>query len=180
MSDVYIDDIGLGVSQDIVDQAVRDYVAVGSGLSGERVLHGNSDGPAPVDAYATVLLTTSRREGRAQVRYAEVGNTIHATTIASFALMYQIQWYRDGAHEMAVRFRQWTESPGGVMCASQHGLYYSSCSEVVQIDSIISAEWEERAAVDLTMGHYRSLTQDAGIIESVLFSVNGGAQEVVR
>jgi len=173
---VTIPNVDVGVSQDVVDAAARGYVAAGSGLAGELVVPGDSDGPAPAELYATVLLVSSQREGRAQVRYE--GD--RATTIASYAVVYQVQWYRAGAYEAAARFRQWTESPGGVMQARQRGLHYSSCSDVTQIDSIISAEWEERAAVDLTVGHYRTLMQEVGQIESVLFSVNGGVQELVR
>lgn len=179
MTSVYVPDTDRGVDQDVVDRAVRSYVAVGSGLSGELVVPGNVDAPARSSAYGTVLLVSSRREGRAWTNYVDDGSTFLARTVASYALLYQVQFYRRGAHELAARFRSWTESAGGLIYARQRGLYYGSCGDVVQLDAVISAEWEERAAVELRVGHYRTLGQDAGIIESIPFAINGGAQEVV-
>lgn len=180
MTSVYVPDTDVGVSQDTVDRAVRKYVSAGSGLSDTLVIPGNSEGPAPSVAYASVLLVSSLREGRAWTRYDDIGSTIIARTIASYRLLYQVQFYRRGAHELAARFRAWTESPGGIIYAQQRGLFYSSCGEVLQLDSVISAEWEERAVVELIIAHYRTLEQDAGIIEAIPIQVNDGPQEVVR
>lgn len=174
-----IPDTDTGVSQDTVDRVVRGYVAAGSGLPAERVIPANAAGPAPVEAYSAVLLISSEREGRGWVTYA-TGATITARTVASIAARYQVQFYRDGAHELATRFRQWTESPGGIMYAQQHGIVYAACTEAVEVDSVISDEWEERASIELTIGHYRTLVQDVGIINSVPFKVNEAPEEIVQ
>jgi len=156
-----------GVDQRTADRAVRSFVAAGSGLPGERVIPGNDDGPSPGGLYASALLTASRREGRSWVLPGPPGATHVERVVSNILAVYQIQWYREGAHEFAMRFRAWTESPAAEIHARQHGFSYLRCGEVVQVDDVISAEWEERAAVDLYICHYRILTQDVGIIETV-------------
>lgn len=172
-----ITDIYPGVNQATVDRAVRGYVAAGSGLPSERVIPANGPGPAPSEPYASVLMTNSRREGRSWYEN-EPGNTIIISTIASFAVVYQVQWFRAGAHETARRFQLWVESPGGLEEAGRRGLSYSQMSEITEIDDLISDEWEERAGLYLTIGHYRTMTQDAGIIAVMPFRVNG--EEEIR
>jgi len=174
-----IPDIDPGISQRDVDRAVRAYVAAGSGLPSQRVIPGNSPGPSPAEPYASALLVSSKREGHAW-RRNEPGPTIIVSTVSSFAVVYLVQWYRAGAHETAARFRLWAESPGGLEAARFHGLSYSQTTDVMQVDDLISEEWEERAGLYLTMGHYRTMTQDAGIINAVPLRVNDGPQELIE
>lgn len=165
-------------------------------------------GPAPLGLYATVLLVNTRRDGRAWRRYdrqvvppgpvklrdaaipadgavpqrvvyaASSEPPLRVETATSFTARYQVQWLRTGAHERAMRFQLWAESPAAQATAQRLGIVYNTASEVSSINDLIAEEWEERAGLYLTISYYRRMTQDAGIIDAVPYGVAINAGEI--
>ena len=153
-------------TQDL-ERDVREYVAKGSGMEPGKVIPGQTSGPAPSNAYATVLLISELPDGFVWTRNEGVDRDgspgIDATVYESLTLSYSVQWFRTGARDLARTFRLWAQSPAGILNAERRGLTFYRTSEVRQIDDIVSEEWEERAGLDLYLGIVATNVQDVGL-----------------
>ena len=138
-----------------VELALRTYVARGSGLERPLVRVGNRSAPAPTEPYATVTLISSELDGTPYSRYGTDG--AEDATLAAVLADYSVQWLGEGSHERAHRFRFWCSTPLGIRHAHELGFTFNRCSPVRQIDAVISAAWEERSGLDLSIAYrYRS------------------------
>ena len=154
---------------DTLEEAVRGYVALGSGLDFDtHVLPGNDNGPAPNELYASVLLVRSRQDGMGAFQT----DGTDALTQTSVQERYSVQWYRTGAKDAARQFRLWTASAEAQEYLLETGLALVRTSEVRQIDAIIADAWEERAGLDLDIGYIQTLRQAAQVVVAVSFHVN--------
>ena len=144
-----------------MERAVRGFVAAGSGLESRRVRPGNSDGPAPNELYATVLLIHQAIDGipETPLRLSAEGERLDAETHANVRSRYSVQWFRPGAHDAAKRLSVWASSPTGRDLASSLGLTFIRVSDIRQLDDIVSNAWEERAGLDLDLGYIQTLAQ---------------------
>lgn len=147
-----------------IEDAVRGFVAEGSGLPSGNVVPGNDPAPAPIDLYATVLLIESKQEGLLPTIYSDGGAETQGLTLESIDALYSCQWFRDGARDAAEQFRIWAESPNGLLEAGRRGLTFNSVGPLRQIDEIVSSTWEERAGVDLRLGYTLALNRNVGRI----------------
>ena len=159
-----------------LQEAVRAIVAEGSGLNFEtHVIPGNDDGPAPETLYATVLpirldrpgqdsYTLTPRDGDAQ--------GFDALVVGPVIGRWSVQWLRDGALDAATWFHQWCFSPLGQLFIAERGLTFHECSEVRQIDSIISDGWERRAGLDFVAGYRQSTDQHVPSVVAVPLEFN--------
>ena len=159
----------LAPTSDTLEEAVRGYVALGSGLDFDtHVLPGNDNGPAPNELYSTVLLVRSRPDGMSAFQT----NINDGLTQSAVQERYSVQWYREGAKDAARRFRLWTATPEAQEYLLETGLALVRTSEVRQIDAIIADAWEERAGLDLDIGYIQTLRQAAQVVVAVSFHVN--------
>ena len=92
---------------------------------------------------------------------------VQATVLGSIWATYSVQWFRTGAQDAAMMFQQWTSSPLGQLGAEQRGLTFQRCSAVRQLNEIVSAAWEERAGLDLTVSYVQRTDQQIGTIQTV-------------
>ena len=102
-----------------LDRTIRAYVAQGAGLASNLVLPGNAQKQRPKTPYATVLAASDIRTGAPQYR-----QTINATGAADgtrtetpYRRNYSLQFYRDGALDLANAFERWASSEGGLIAA---------------------------------------------------------------
>ena len=154
---------------DTLEEAVRGYVALGSGLDFDtHVLPGNDNGPAPNELYASVLLVRSRQDGMGAFQT----DGTDALTQTAVQERYSVQWYRTGAKDAARQFRLWTATPEAQEYLLETGLALVRTSEVRQIDAIIADAWEERTGLDLDLGYIQTLRQGAQVVVAVSFHVN--------
>ena len=163
-----------------LERDVRAWVAAGSGLEGKRVLRGKDRGIGPAEPYATVLLITQRPEGQAWVQYEPSEDVLlDATTVSSDSYEYSVQWFRTSARDRGRRFRLWAESPAGIIAAAERGLTLYRSSELRQLNEVLSEEWEERAGLELLMGHLSTVTSPVGIVEGIDIGVTSEADEEI-
>ena len=108
----------ISVSQHL-ERCVRHFIAQGAGLDGENVRPGNAKGPRPKDPYASLLLQTDQR--RSYPEHREICNAAGLLTgtllIEPRRATYSLQFYRDGAVELAERFDRWAQSEVGLLQA---------------------------------------------------------------
>lgn len=161
-----------------IERVVRAYVAEGSGLASAAVIPGNDSGPSPTEPYATVLLVASRQDGVNPARCRVEGGEVRATVLSSIESTWSVQWYREGSRDRARAFRLWADSPLGVLDAGRRGLTFRRCSDVRQIDEIVSETWEERAGLDLVVGLVQTAEQNLGLMETVPVSIAAADAEV--
>ena len=157
-------------STQLLERAVRSYVAEGSDLAAASVIPGNPKGPSPKGLYATVLSISELPEGYPWNREAErnaASVSAPVDTFESVDIEYSVQWYRSGARDAARLFRLWARSPMGIDAAARRGLTCYSVDGVRQIDAILSEEWEQRAGVDLRMGITNSARVDPALLQSI-------------
>ena len=145
-------------TRQVLERAVRQFVAVGSGLPERCVIPSRTDGPAPKDNYATLLLFHRRPLGQ---RYT-IGDRFYQHTRASFS----VQFYRKGAADYAECFEVWAGSPLAQLEARKRGLIFVNTSGARELSQVISSKWEERVALNLVMTYTpRSEPQEFGRVD---------------
>ena len=97
-----------------LENSLRWWIAMGSGLKSKYCQPQNSGNPAPNVPYATLLFISDSQPGKpVQKRVLDGSGDIDETVLAVVNGRYSIQWYRDGAEDMASRFRVWAYSSAG-------------------------------------------------------------------
>lgn len=151
------------------DTAVRSFV---HRLTGWSALPGNSNRRRPADAFATVLLVSSRAEG-APFHMMDGGDR---KTFASSSLDYSVQFHGAEATEAAQLFADRADS-GNYDLAD--GLAYQGTSDVLRLDEILSDEFRERAVVNFRVQRTREVTIDVDDVEAASIRLNINGEEAV-
>ena len=160
-----------------LERAVRAHVALGSGLASSLAIPGNDSAPAPEEPYATVTLISSALDGTPYSRYGADGE--EDATLGAVLADYSVQWLGEGSYERAHRFRFWCSTPLGIRHAHELGFTFNRCGPVRQIDAVISAAWEERSGVDLSIAYryrYAAPASEIGTYDCIPLETNGEPQ----
>ena len=166
-----------------LDQTLRWFVAAGSGLDRGLVIPGNSKGPRPKDAYASLLLIDDNRLSY-PIRYQQPNDEM-TSSISYRRATYSLQFYRDGAAERARDFCIYAESENG-LTAAEDGLLMVDANWVVvgavasggfrvvqtpplsvqRLDEITGDAFEERALVNLPIDYAHTTNTEPGYIDA--------------
>ena len=102
-----------------LERAVREFVQDGTELflfpRGQKVIKGDQGAPAPKGLYASVLVISQAGDG-VPYRTSSVnpdGQTLDIQTINTVRATFSVQFYRQGARDLARRFALWCSSPSG-------------------------------------------------------------------
>lgn len=98
----------------ILERAIRRYVADGSGLDLNKCIPGNSKGSRPKEPYSSLLYINRERRGYPAFRQLTGGMTLK---LQYYQAMYSLQFYRNGAVDNAERFQSWAETENGLNVA---------------------------------------------------------------
>lgn len=162
-----------------LDEVVRAYVAMGSGLDVDtEVLPGNPKGPTPQTLYATVLFVDDATPGTPYRRWTDVDGDLRAQTLRDTGARYSVQWMRTGARDAARRFAAWLASPAGHDEAIRQHLVVRRLSAIRRLDTLIADDWEERVNVDLMVGYVEALSDPTAAIAAVTIDVRLGGEVV--
>ena len=158
-----------------LEDLVRYFVALGSGftdsdgnlscaIQGELVTPSRAQPPttlnsgsSPQPCFATVLLIDSKPSGVSETlrqTLNERGVPVERPTVFSTVVnRYSVQWFRQGARNLARSFRTWASSDFGREAAEHMRLTFYNCSPLRQLDGVVSTDWEERSGLNLTIGY---------------------------
>ena len=164
------------------ERTLRAFVAAGSGLATDHVIPGNDRGPRPGMPYASLLLSDDPRLAY-PVRYQQPGDEM-TTTVSYRRAAYSLQFYRDGAVDLARAFLRFAESEIGLTVAEDGILRRDANGDVIgaaldggfrvvqtpplsvqRLDEITGDEFEERALVDLLIDYADTSDQPTGQID---------------
>ena len=159
-----------------LEDAVTELVAAGSGLDYNSVRSGNKGASVPDGLFASLVLIHQVIEGipATVMSLASDEADLNALTIATVRGRYSVQWFRTGAHDAATRLSVWVWSPEGVAQAQQADLTVLRVSDVRQLDDVVSGAWEERAGLDIEVGHTQQIDQTAGRLKAAPIEVGAG------
>ena len=170
-----------------VENSLRWWIAVGSGLDPKYCQPANSGKPAPNDPYATLLFVGDLQRGKpVQRRVLDADGNIVEKTQAVVRGRYSVQWFRDGAADMSARLRVWAYSSAGRYLATSglpvgpvdpptkvyHGLpcrddgektpfapfAMMRLTDPVRIDAVISGDEEPRYTSTLDVQYIQTLS----------------------
>ena len=165
-----------------VERAMRALVAQGSELEPRRVRPGNQGGIAPDGLFASLVLIHQDIEGipATAMKLSTDGLSLDAPTIAAVRGRYSVQWFREGARDVARRFSVWVWSPEGVAQAQKADLTVLRVSDVRQLDDVVSGAWEERAGLDIDVGYTQKINQTVGRLKAAPIEVGtSGSTETI-
>ena len=106
-----------------IDRSVREFIALGSGLSQEDVIPTYDKGPTPKDSFAMSFLITLEKFGTG-IRLdldSDDDDHIKWRTHAAMKACYQIEWFRENAQHRASFFMVWADSDAGKSKARELG-----------------------------------------------------------
>ena len=153
-----------------LDEAVRQWLALGSGLSFDtQVIDASQPNtPSPVGLYATALEVSEVPDGTSFGRLSRGDDNAGVErSRQSITATYSLQWYRTGARDTARRFQLWAHSPEGVTAAADRGLTLYATGDMRRLDAVDDLDWEERAGIDVTLGYVAVETFTVPLVESV-------------
>ena len=136
-----------------IEASVREIVAEGSLLNPKNVIPGNDSSPSPSGAYATVLPMLYARPG-IDSSIIEIDNVntpnedVRERLVGLLVGTWSVQFYREDAYLRALRFHQWCYSSQASDYMQERSLSFVDCSDIKQIDKIVSWNWERRAGVN--------------------------------
>ena len=140
----------------LLEENVRSFVALGSAIQSKRVIPGNSKGPRPRQVYASLLLIDDTRHAYPIVRETEAG----PQTVTHYRATYSLQFYRSGAADTAKRFVAWVETELGLDAArGRHFQVVFPLTRQRLDDLSLDSEPEERVLVDLPVDYYLLVDQ---------------------
>ena len=159
-----------------LEDAVTELVAAGSGLDYNSVRSGNKGASVPDGLFASLVLIHQVIEGipATVMSLASDEADLNALTIATVRGRYSVQWFRTGAHDAATRLSVWVWSPEGVAQAQQADLTVLRVSDVRQLDDVVSGAWEERAGLDIEVGHTQQIDRTVGRLKAAPIEVGAG------
>ena len=102
-----------------LERCIRAYVAEGSGLEPSRVRPGNTAFPRGEDPFATLLLVSDRRRGSPHYHQLHDGAGLASGTLTVHPrrATYSLQFYREGADDLANAFDYFADSEMGLLQA---------------------------------------------------------------
>lgn len=142
-----------------------------------KVIPGNSNYQPPAGLYGSLLLMTDIGDGWPSVRSGENDDAQRVDRTAT----YSLQFYRDGAMAAMMKFTGLMHADLWVDRAAARGFRIDWNGNVRRIDSFIesfSEQFEERAAVDLTVRYMQYSRVDSGRVDIVPLIANGESQNV--
>ena len=172
----------VAVADSPLERAVRAFVARGSGVDGKWIIPDDARGPSPpARLYASVKLVSSRQRGSTpSTTYADGALEVEARQRITKRTIYSVQWYRPGAADAAEDFRSWALSLdlGAMADATGFSITWpddmdwppftvQDVGEVRDLDQVVSDEWEQRRALELTVDSWVEARYDLGRIDSV-------------
>lgn len=162
---------------DALNRSVRLAVALGMRLPSELVIPSHdSMGFAPGETYAVVNFLRARRVGYPWYRNERLASEIgveaeyYKRTSTQLEMVVRCECYGPGAYDHVLLLAQWWVSQEGtaflsLIRAAEIGwgedveLGHIESGPVQRLDEFISAEWESRAAQDVTLGAISTLNQ---------------------
>ena len=179
------------------EKDIRAYVAYGSGMDRRWVMPRLDGPPPPSGVYCTVLFVDEQqRELQVSGINREVPDGVTRSQREHLRTAFSVQWFREGAHAAARRFRAFVMSEPGTWCAltglgavreeEQDGweafAVVEPLGQVRQLDSIMprqlmadeltSDEVEERRGVDLLVDWFHDTSHDVGCVTDIDLTVD--------
>lgn len=144
------------------EAGLRSWIAQGAGLDSSLVQPANTGQPAPIVPYATMLLVVPGPRGRTwDRRTINADGDVDIVTYQRVIDRYSVQFFRDGARDMARQFGIWAMSEEGRAASKRvaHPFSLVQVATISQIDDIISEQFEGRAGVQVDIGYQQTISQ---------------------
>ena len=173
------------------------YIAEPTGLGVDEIIRGNLNRQIPDGLFCTTLLISSTQLGTnadtgwrtIQGGSSGTGLKYQAQVIVNSHNIYSIQFFREGALAAAMKFRGFCSSPLGREAVDRMGcdpntrqqlfnVSFMRCSDVRRLDAVVSAEYEERASVDLHLLIADRFKQTAPAMGDVPIAAFSDGQEI--
>lgn len=143
-----------------LNRVIRGYVKSALNIP---VIPSNANFPAPTETYATALQISDLRDGYSfnDNVYNQTEDKNIITTYSNRQVTYSIQIYRDSNVLGLARFLSfYAATPNGEYYLSKNGLTLIDWSNIRDLTTLIDAEMEPRASIDLTFGQVVTFTQE--------------------
>ena len=147
-----------------LEQALRAYIAEGSGLAGRYVIPGNDRGTSPKSPYATVLALNHWQVGT-QILHQLPAPLFGTTSLQYMHSTYSVQWFYDAAEVNALAFSLWHQTEFGLTAAEKAGFRLDWPLHIDRLDVPFGDGWERRMRLDLGLQWAYSAAQDTGSLE---------------
>lgn len=157
-----------------LEERLKAWVAEGSGINYDHVLSGKQNFPAPNVIYSTVLLITPATIGTPSRRWIEESGVYKYETVASVKDIYSVQFFRKGSRDAARRFAVWAYSPDARDSARAKAFTFHTIRNQREMGAIVSAEWEERFGLDLTIGYTQRYVADREAQSAITIAIGDG------
>ena len=158
------------------------YISLLTGLDESVIMRSKQNSPAPLGNYCSLVYVTDTADGLADTTFEEIegfDNILNATLASRRLYTFSVQFYRDGALDLAKRFMLGIESPESQIF-QQTGLFIvSAIRSITEAAIVISQNYEERAILSLDILVQEKLTQEVNKIRQIDIDVSFDGQDRV-
>lgn len=155
--------------QNDVDVLIRKFVSLASGLASKYVIPGNDSSPAPAVPYATVLEITKKGSGIDSEVAIEGPDPLLQKTLKHKGrriITYSVQFYKAGAADSIEGLLSYAATSPGQVWLAENSLTWVIAGDIINLDSIMGSEFEERRQVNITFRYQSRRAVDINTIGS--------------
>lgn len=158
-------------------KSLVDYIELATGLARDKIIRGNQNAPAPTGSYCTLLYTSDSSPGTSNIDLRDIDpQTFNYISRSKRNYTYSIQFYRDGATDLAKSLMMFSSMPAGKEF-QQVALFTINSIELLSSSSVVmSNNYEERAILSaniIVAETLESLVNKVASIEIDLSSESG-------
>jgi len=153
-----------------------------TGLDDTAILRGKQNAPVPLGNYCSLVYVTDTADGLADTTFEEIDGfeeLLNAKLSGRRLYTFSVQFYRDGATDLAKTLMLGVESPESQIF-QQTGLFIVSAVRLLsEAAVVISQNYEERAILSLDILVQEKLTQEVNKIRQIDIDVSFDGQDSV-
>lgn len=162
-----------------LDDFMHDYIVAATGLTGNRVIIGRSNKPAPKELHASLMRRTSGGKGTPSIklRNHDTDPTLMIRTVKKWGTAsYSIKFYYIGSNDKAHSMKDFNSTDAGLLLTEERKIYIDTTSEVRDLSELLSEKYTEAAQIDVNIKYDEIRTETVNALESVEITLNVSAE----
>jgi hypothetical protein len=151
------------------------YVKAATGLADGAIIRGKQNAPSPTNSYASVLYISDTGDGTANADVTEIDGSdtqLNYSLRAKRYYSYSVQFYRDGAADLARSLMLFHETPEGQEFQQTAFFTIRRIVDISESAVLMSNNYEERAALTVELNVNETLTNVVNRTNSIVVNTN--------
>jgi len=166
-------------TQEYLDETVREFVSLATGLDFDKnVIPGDDGHAAPNGPYATVKEIIRIKSGIDSQVDRENVDPVKSTLNfkGRRRITYSVQFYKAGAADFAEALLAYPNQSPAQIWLAEKGLTWSIASDIRNLDTVMGSKPEIRRSIDISFWYKTTATAEINIIDKTVIDMELSAE----